>query len=71
MVTSVSCPMADITGESHSKMARATSSELKGQRSSAEPPPRQTINHVHPAPQGGDGQDYALLCPIALHLGRG
>ena len=40
MVKSVSWPTAEMTGVSHSKIALATRSSLKAQRSSMEPPPR-------------------------------
>ena len=43
IVESVSCPTALTTGFSHFITARASSSELKGSRSSFEPPPRPTI----------------------------
>ena len=40
MVKSVSWPTAETTGISEAAMARASVSELKGARSSGEPPPR-------------------------------
>ena len=43
-VVSVSCPTAEIKGIGDSAAARTTSSSLKGQRSSIEPPPRATIS---------------------------
>ena len=49
MVKSVSCPTAEITGVLHSKIARATISSLKAQRSSMDPPPRPTMITSTPA----------------------
>src|SRR5205085_1185798 len=43
MVTSVSCPMAEMTGICEARIARATSSSLNAHRSSTEPPPRPTM----------------------------
>ena len=40
---SVSWPTAEMTGTAEARMARATSSPLKAQRSSLEPPPRPTM----------------------------
>ncbi len=48
MVTSVSCPTADIVGTGHPAIARATTSSLNAQRSSIEPPPRPTITTSTP-----------------------
>ncbi len=48
MVTSVSCPTAEITGTGLSAIARATISSLKAHRSSTEPPPRPTITTSTP-----------------------
>ena len=42
IVTSVSCPTAEITGIFDAAIARATASSLNAQRSSSEPPPRAT-----------------------------
>ena len=47
MVKSISCPTAETTGSGHTAMARATTSSLKFQRSSMDPPPRPTINTSH------------------------
>lgn len=44
IVKSTSCPTALITGILQSNIARATTSSLKGHRSSIEPPPLPTIN---------------------------
>ena len=44
MVKSVSWPTPLITGMVQARMARATASSLKAQRSSMLPPPRQTIS---------------------------
>ena len=43
MVTSVSCPMAEMTGTEQAAMARATASSLNVHKSSSDPPPRATI----------------------------
>ena len=43
MVTSVSWPTAEMTGTGDAAIARATTSSLKAQRSSIDPPPRPTM----------------------------
>ena len=43
IVTSVSCPTAEIIGISHLLIALANNSSLNGQRSSIDPPPRAKI----------------------------
>ena len=47
IVKSISCPIPDITGISMEEMARATTSSLKDQRSSSDPPPRVNIRRSH------------------------
>ena len=49
MVTSVSCPTAEMTGTGQAAMARATISSLNAHRSSIDPPPRPTMTTSTPS----------------------
>ena len=42
IVKSISCPTAETTGTTDSKIARATASSLNAHKSSSDPPPRVT-----------------------------
>ena len=48
IVTSVSCPTAEIVGTGQPAIARATTSSLNAQRSSIDPPPRPTMTTSTP-----------------------
>ena len=60
-VTSISCPTADTTGMREATTARTTSSSLKAQRSSIEPPPRPTTRRSR-----GGSIRLAIAIPPAI-----
>ena len=72
MVVSVSWPIAAITGTGHAAIARATTSSLKAQRSSSDPPPRPTITTSTPGDAGDarDGAGDLGRRALALHARR-
>ena len=72
MVTSVSCPTAEITGTEQAAMARATASSLKVHRSSSDPPPRPTITTSGPLGPAEvlDAAADLLHRALALHQRR-
>ena len=72
MVKSVSWPTAEITGTGHAAIARATTSSLKAQRSSIDPPPRPTITTSTPGTRAmrGEPPRHVGRGPLALHARR-
>ncbi len=68
MVKSVSCPTPPTTGSALPAIARASTSSLKAHRSSIDPPPRHSDQHIRFAPRVR-GLDHRgeLRRPRALH----